>query len=230
MSKRGDITTGRLIYTCNCGWMDLGHMRSSETRPHGSARYLWEDVLHERGLTMPVYPGSHVIGYRQSMTRFGITSEHFKAYWIKKGLTVARRQAVALSVFMEVTHGFESLQQKYSLITDSGYSEEDLVSNLVGFYSVVMGLNWAATCKPVSKEASFAIWDMHGSVGSRKNRSFKPNFYPCKECKDTHGIETPSFPAIFNVIQPARKEIDFGDVGKNTLVPRQLQTALYRHL
>ncbi len=30
MSNRDDIKNDRLIYTCNCGWIDLGH-RSNHT-------------------------------------------------------------------------------------------------------------------------------------------------------------------------------------------------------
>lgn len=96
------------------------------------------------------------------MGRFGLSVEHFRTYWIKKGLSISERQAVALSIFMEVSLGFESIQEKYSLFTNSGYSEEDLVSNLIGFYVEVLGIHWAAPCKPVSIKASQSIWDKDG--------------------------------------------------------------------
>ncbi|WP_225984801.1 hypothetical protein [Noviherbaspirillum aerium] len=199
MSNREDIHHGRLIYTCNCGWLDLGHLKSS-LRPHASARYLWQDILHERGLTVTGYQGKHFVGYKQSMSRTGISAEHFRTYWIKKGLSINEKQSIALSIFMEVSLGFEGVQERYSLFTNSGYSEEDLVSNLVGFYVEVLGINWATTCKPVSVKASQSVWDKAGPVGLRKNRSFKPNFHDCDECISKHGLVTPVFPPIFNSI------------------------------
>lgn len=227
MSNRDDIHLGRLVYTCNCGWLDLGHLKSS-ARPHASARYLWQDILHERGLSIAGHRGKHFIGYKQSMGRFGLSVEHFRTYWIKKGLSISERQAVALSIFMEVSLGFESIQEKYSLFTNSGYSEEDLVSNLIGFYVEVLGIDWAAPCKPVSIKASQSIWDEDGSVGLRKNRGFKPNFHSCEECSSKHGVTAPIFPQIFNSIQPAIKGKQFGDADKGMPVPRHLQSVLYR--
>lgn len=227
MSSREDIRNGRLIYTCNCGWLDLGHLRSS-SRPHASARYLWQDILHERGLSITGHQGKHFIGYKQSMGRAGLEVDHFRTYWIKKGLSISERQSVALSIFMEVSLGFESVQEKYSMFTNSGYSEEDLVSNLVGFYVEVMGINWATTCKPVSIEASQNIWDKEGPVGARKNRSFKPNFHRCEECSSKHGIANPMFPAILNSIQPAIRGKHFDDADKTMPLPRHLHSVLYR--
>ncbi|MFC7516209.1 hypothetical protein ACFQUU_14445 [Herbaspirillum sp. GCM10030257] len=191
---------------------------------------MWQDILHENGLDIPGYQGKHVVGYRQSMGRYGVSTEHFRAYWVKKGLSIAQKQSVALSIFMEVSLGFESMQEQYSWLTNSGYSEEDLVSNLVGFYIEVLGVNWVSACKPVSQKAAQAVWDGYGSVGSHKNRAFKPNLYPCEECKGIHRIVTPTFPSIFQSIQPARKGKDYNEAGKDMPLPKHLQSALYRQL
>src|SRR5207245_9266473 len=40
-------------------------------------------------------------------------------------------------------------------------------------------------CGPVSKDASKEVWNNTGSVGSKKNRTFKPKFKSCEECKGT---------------------------------------------
>lgn len=226
MTTRESIESGRLVYTCNCGWIDVGHLTSS-ARPHASAMYLWHDILNERGLTIGNQRDRHVIGYKQRMARLGMASEYFRAYWIKRGLTITQKKSVALSIFMEVSYGFENLQRTMSLFTDSGFSEEDLVSNLVGFYIQTSGFDWRSSCKPVSKSASRAIWDANGPVGARKNKTFKPNFYECDECKEKHHVETPTFPAILSSIQPAKKGIEYGDLG-NTPVPPHLHSALFR--
>lgn len=57
MSKREDIRDGRvqnnilkkfgLIYTCNAGWIDLGHLNPNNTRPEIGAANLWKAVSVE---------------------------------------------------------------------------------------------------------------------------------------------------------------------------------------
>ena len=52
MSKRTDIVDGRdayaktygLVYTCNLGWLDLGHMNPREIRPNVGAAALWRKI------------------------------------------------------------------------------------------------------------------------------------------------------------------------------------------
>ena len=57
MSKRSDILDGRvtanlmekygLIYTCNCGWIDFGHLTSSNARKEIGAENLWKQIKGE---------------------------------------------------------------------------------------------------------------------------------------------------------------------------------------
>ena len=130
---------------------------------------------------------------------------------------------------MEVSLGFENVQVSLSALTDSGFSEEDLVSNLIGFYAVVHeSLDWRTLCRPVSKEASLKIWDAKGSVGSRKNKTFAPKFHECDECQAKHHIIRPQFPALFNSIQPASKGIDFDEATAAAVpVPLHLLSTLF---
>ena len=230
MSSRADIPN-RLIYTCNCGWIDLGHLKSIETprNRYASAAYLWKDVSLERGLQIGKQTDRHLIMYKQSMSKFGLSSEFAKFYSIKKGLSITAKRSVALSIFMEVSLGFENIQASLSAVTDSGFSEEDLVSNLIGFYAVVQeSLDWRTLCKPVSKEASLKIWDTDGSVGSRKNKAFAPKFHECDECQSKHHVIRPQFPALFNSIQPAAKGGDFDEPSASDLpVPLHLLSTLF---
>ena len=88
-------------------------------------------------------------------------------------------------------------------------SEEDLVSNLIGFYRALFPLiEVDELCKPVSVEASKKIWNTDGPVGVKKNKSFTPRFHKCDECKNT-----PAFPQQFQVISAAPKGILFQDYG-----------------
>lgn len=69
---------------------------------------------------------------------------HGRLYSIRKGLTLTRKKEVALRIFMEVSLGFEAMQGSwpYSWVTDSGFSAEDLTSNLIGFYRAVEKYSW----------------------------------------------------------------------------------------
>ena len=90
---------------------------------------------------------------------------------------------------------------------DSSFSEEDLVSDLIGFYVAVRpGIDVLALCNPVSKDASLKVWDTYGSVGSNKNHTFTPRFHPCDECRGPT-----RFPAAFQQIVPAPKGPLFRD-------------------
>lgn len=66
----------------------------------------------------------------------------------------------------------------FSWYTDSGFSAEDLVSDLLGFYKAVRPQNYWPWLKIVSKEAALRRWDYYGALGSFKNRGFNPLLFP----------------------------------------------------
>lgn len=72
---------------------------------------------------------------------------------IKKGLPGEEQISIALAMMMKTAHIFETFQSNwfFSWINDSGYSGEDLVSDLLGFYRVVRPKNYFPLFKPVSK-------------------------------------------------------------------------------
>lgn len=51
MSNREDIDNGRLIYTCNCGWIDLNHMDDPSTREFVGPQNLMEADPRRRSRT-----------------------------------------------------------------------------------------------------------------------------------------------------------------------------------
>lgn len=78
--------------------------------------------------------------------------------------------------------------------TDSGFSAEDLVSDLVGFYRVFgTGPDPVRLAKPVSYEKAIQIWDAYGSPGNYKNKRFSPFHFP---------IQSPFRPGV-----PVRKSL-----------------------
>ena len=96
---------------------------------------------------------SFLISYWQGMGSRAFQVVHGRLYSIRKGLTLTRKKEVALRIFMEVSLGFEAMQGSwpYSWVTDSGFSAEDLTSNLIGFYRAVEKYSWEQilqACRP----------------------------------------------------------------------------------
>jgi len=203
LSGKKDIDTGRLVYTCNCGWIDTGHANPGKSRrPYIGAVALWEQIEKENGRRSKDANG-FLVQYRQDMRTliFGVGEDGM--YFVQYGLTRAQKESVALAIFIEISLRFENMQASfpYNLGTDSGFSQEDLVSNLVGFYLAIRpGKDYMQLCKPVSIEESHKIWERYGSVGSHKNRSFTPVLHPCDACK-----KKPAFPQELQAIHPAVK-------------------------
>lgn len=120
---------------------------------------------------------------------------------------------------MEVSLEFERHQEFFpKFITDSGFSQEDLVSNLIGFHIAVGTVTKAqviSMARPVSKETALTIWDRHGPVGKNKNRGFKPVFSPDtsiindKSCSDGCSGIIPRAPYFLEKVKPAKKGVLF---------------------
>ncbi len=182
MTNRADIVDGQftfgkkygLVYTKRCGWIDLGH-----ANPDG-AMGLWKNILHE------IDSGNSKNGYFRIAYKQIMGNKHAKVgvlrkYDVKKNLSLSLKQSIALSIFLDVSHSFESMQASlpYSLITNSGYSAEDLISNLVGFYRAINpNYSYVQSFQPVSKDTALQIWDKFGPVGKNKNYSLSPYLYP----------------------------------------------------
>ncbi len=258
MSKREDIKDGTqaatlesragLIYTCNCGWIDLGHLNPENARMEIGAANLWKQMLSEgpAAVDFPCGPApSHgpaatvahylvmpgrcdqdpyykfsdgstgfKVHYRQDHAGYPTKPGREGRYIVRHGLTTEQKKSVALAIFMEVSHRFEDLQSYFGLITDSGYSQEDLVSNLIGFYIGIGELSRQdalSACHPVSDETAYAIWDGEGAVGSNKNPRWDPSFAKRTDhesetaCIDECATQPKAFPAIFQRIKPAIK-------------------------
>lgn len=210
MSNRDDIPN-RLIYTCNCGWIDLGHANSRSSRPNIGAQNLWQQIVSRSG-TRTRWPfAGYLVEYRQDMTSWRIGTGG--RYLVAANLTRQQMESVALGIFLEVSYRFESMQWWLSagnnVFSSSGYSEEDLISNLLGFYRAVRpGTDYLRLCGPVSADASRAVWDANGGLGT--NETTQPIFHPCSECRGT-----PRFPPQLQQIRPAPKGQRGGNLWRN---------------
>ena len=211
MSSRADIVgasdvrdaSGRvrkygLIYTRRCGWIDLGH-----ANPQGASK-LWSQVLAKTGNACLVKPKDVVISYQQTMKRYGVTDGEYRVYQVQQDLTPEEQKSVALAIFMEVSIAFEGMQSNwlYRKLTDSGFSVEDLVSNLIGFYRALHpAKDYITPCQPVSKGEALEVWDTYGSVGSNKNHKFSPVLFPSTRMCELP--REPKLPAELDTIVPA---------------------------
>lgn len=209
MSKRSDIIDGKqaknrkygLVYTKKCGWVDLGH-----ANPESAEKLLNQFIVGElRNRSEEEY---FDVSYKQTMKKgiFGCTiSDGAEKYFkVKKGVRNQQKKSIALSIFLEVSYSFENLQNSwpYSLTTDSGYSAEDLMSNLIGFYRAVEpNVNILQSCEPVSKDVALRIWDVYGPVGKNKNYSVVPFLYPVNEYQGI-GPMCGVIPEFLNTIKP----------------------------
>ncbi|WAK03329.1 hypothetical protein [Methylobacter sp. YRD-M1] len=215
MTKRSDIIDGSsaigskygLIYTKKCGWIDLGH-----ANPEG-ANSLWQQVLKEKD-SGGAKPGYFRVNYKQMMGRKNLFKVGIlKKYDVKKGLDDNQKKSVALSIFLDVSHAFEDLQSNWLFrqATNSGYSAEDLVSNLIGFYRAIYpGKQFISLCQPVSKAVALDIWDKYGEVGSNKNYSTIPYIYPIPPSKN--GPMSMQLSSELNIIKPAQQGVLFKEI------------------
>ena len=211
MGKRADVVDGTgadalragMVYTRRCGRVDLGH-----ARPDG-ARMLWSRVRDERGMTEPGSP-SHVVLLLQSMEGFGFRVATGSRFWVQKNLPLATKERVALGIYMRVSEKFEGLQLSWPFrwVTDSGFSAEDLVSNLIGFYRAVRpGPNYISMCEPVSKTEALSIWDRFGSPGVHKNHFATPFLF------HRGGPECAPLPPFLAKIQLEPPGVHYGPAG-----------------
>jgi hypothetical protein len=223
MTTRKDVIAAagkrpRLIYTCNCGWIDMMHAATTSTRADVGPQNLWNQVKGETGTKSKASgpPGFQVI-YTQDMGRtvltVPLTTGVTGKYYVRSGLSLQDQESVALAIFMEVSLAFEGYQDMFPrLLTDSGFSQEDLVSNWIAFYSVVRPRDYLALCERVSEKTGLAIWDKYGAVGdtNNKNRTFRPVLTASAGCEECAASKK-SFPAELQSIKPAAKGTLFRD-------------------
>ena len=199
------IQNGKLAYTCNCGWVDTSHATDPGDRPYVGAKDLWKQVSQEKGKASSQGGGYQVV-YAQD-AYIGTLDRRvggFGSYFVRYGLSLGQKKSVALAIFQEVSFNFESMQG-LAIWSDSSFSQEDLVSNLLGFYSAVEGKTfnyYMGICGKVSQNGTLEVYRQHGSPGSKKNKKFEPILYSCSECSGKN-----QFPKELQTIKPAEKGI-----------------------
>ena len=126
---------------------------------------------------------------------------------------MADKKSIALTIFIDVSKEFETMQGNwlFSKFTNSSFSAEDLVSNLIGFYRAVEpNKEYISICEPVSKNIALAIWDKYGAVGDNKNTTTIPYIYPLPSSSSSTPLRTP-LPLFFNSITPVKQGVLFSE-------------------
>ena len=181
MSARDDVIDGKedlyynkgLVYSEILGWIDLGHARGDDVF---SLLKDMEQGEHQQNKYYSVTYGQTM--HTKSRIRLGLGT-HIR-WQIKRGRVLEQRYSLALAMMMTTAVKFETMQASppFGWAIDSGFSAEDLVSDLLGFYRVVRPMNYFPWLQLVSKQEALKRWDHYGSPGMYKNKLFKPLLFP----------------------------------------------------
>lgn len=206
MSVRSDIIDGRLamgssyglIYTEVLGWIDLGHAQGDDIRNLLEQMRVGES-LHNRNEFYEVKYSQGMIGIRRS-----ITISRFIKWRIKKGRSLYERYSIALAMMLTTAGRFESMQASFpfNFVTDSGFSGEDLVSDLLGFYRALSEVGHLERLRPVSKEQALKRWDHYGPIGQYKNRECRPLLFPDPEKEPARQPYIGDLPYFMQTVKP----------------------------
>jgi hypothetical protein len=204
MSKRTDIIDPAtelsapvgLVYSEILGWIDLGHALGRDIK-----RILEQMAEGEKG-SAPYYE----VVYSQSMYQRNHTlgTGVYLLWMVKKGTPLHVRHSIVLAMMMITAGRFESRQASvpFSWATNSGFSAEDLVSDLLGFYRVIRPMNYFAQLKLVSKAEALKRWDHYGEIGRYKNRLFQPLLFPDPDKNKGARPRYGELPGFMKCVQP----------------------------
>jgi hypothetical protein len=172
--KRDEIDRA-YTFSTNCGWIDWTHADNSlATNLIGRVQQA-SDELKSAGtsatrstgeLTSPTMTsGFHGIVVHSASVRVRLL----------RPLSAAEVLSVSLSIFKKLSVAFEAQQEMTDLIRQSSFSQEDLPSNLIGFYMAAKGYQRGQIeqyCGALDMAASLQEFDNNHDF--KKNRSFSP--------------------------------------------------------
>lgn len=157
------------------GWIDLGHARGTDIRE------LLRSIQQGEASGKEFYE----VRYSQGMTGVWgqVRSGKVMTWRIRHGRSYTEQKSIVLAMMMTIASKFEAFQGAFpnNLVTDSGFSGEDLVSDLLGFYRVISTPNPFPLLKPVTKAKALKRWDHYGKIGNWKNETFQPLLFPDPE-------------------------------------------------
>ncbi len=196
-----NIENDEAAFSTNCGWIDWNHAQP----------FLMAGLIEEvrqasaRLASSPQDDHETVTGPRMESRGAGVLfSGVTPVANIHRPLNDEEVLSVALRIFMAQSIAFEDLQSWTDWLKSSSFSEEDLPSNLIGFYRAARGYSRSdieTFCDTWSADASLAMFD---GYTFKQNREFTP-------------VVPGTWPAELSDIQPAAPHGALMDMVKLTL-------------
>lgn len=218
-----NILDNHYRYSCHGGWIDKGHFNTSSPKRDSNigAENLWRRIKNDQGNEAKnILRGDNrfVIIYRQDMginiPKIGVTYQYVeKTYVIKKGLDIETKKRICMTIFQEVSKEFEKAQGIFA--SASSFEVSDLVSNMLGLYSVIYKGKSGYSQKEILEElkevdtrTSLEIYlKKLDTFTDYKNEDFFPKYPPEVICPHEPKC-VPKFPTKFQEIKPYETEID----------------------
>lgn len=221
------IDDGQAEYTCNCGWIDWKH--AGELWNNHTDNYnLVFDIRDKLSRAKAGDKLSFRMGARSGKEQFSNAKIHIV---LKEGFETSKDET-ALGIYLQLSNYYEDqqgslLQSGYVWIagkTQSSYSEEDLVSNLLAFYQQynpdytkdkireLCGAfqgdqkdDSSGTMKMLRYYESEGGWETRTSAFSPRLNPIKPSPKDAPTCVDTICPPNSSFPKEFQIFSPKEK-------------------------
>ncbi|MBF6334332.1 hypothetical protein IU450_00365 [Nocardia abscessus] len=166
--RRTGVEQGRYDFSTRCGWIDWDH-----ASPHLAA-----DLIGRVRQASDAF-GTASRGEFSSPTmvsEFGtVLSSASVQVRLLRALSGEEVLQVALAIFKRLSVDFEAQQAWTDLVGQSSYAQEDLPSNLIGFYMAARGFtrpDLTQICGVVDRQASLAEFDHRHDF--RQNHDFTP--------------------------------------------------------
>jgi hypothetical protein len=228
---RSDIEKGRVLYSCNCGWIDIVHSKGAA--PNAAA--ILSGVVGNLGGT----PSEITFALTQTLggLQFGYAiniPETPKKFSEKDAIEIA------LGIWMHANVAFEQWQggTGAELFKKSSFSVEDMPSDYLAMMMAVRdrygpgkGISWSeikSQCHFLDIEDS--LWVYNCGIGPKKNHFQTPELWesrptlewcwPCQRVMSlTGGQVFPKIPDIFSAYNPAAQVDMFKQTMKKDINP-----------
>ncbi len=199
---RDGIPSGRYSFSSNCGWIDWSHADPGLANTLITRVRNASDALRVAGSSSPSGTGDLITPtMTSSVPQVGVVlSSASMSVHLLRPLSSDEVFAVALSLFKKLSVVFETQQQWTDLIGSSSFAQEDLPSNLIGFYRAVLGYSRAGIgrfCGELNTNASLAEYDRDHDF--ERNRSFSPVGISGTWPTELSTIDDSQAPALYDI-------------------------------
>lgn len=173
----GGVEEGRYTFSTNCAWIDWSHAGPGIGRDLIDRVRVASDALRRAG--SPAAPETGDFTSTQMASRVPYLGTILSAASIDvrllRALSPDEILSVALSIFKELSMVFETQQRWTQLVGRSSFAQEDLPSNLIGFYRGARGFSQAdinGFCGSLNTAGSLTEYTRDNDFEA--NRTFSP--------------------------------------------------------